>query len=325
MKAITYIEYGSPDILRYEEVEKPVPNENEILIKIHASSINSYDQRMMRANPFLVRVMGGGFLRPKHKILGADISGRVETIGKNVKQFQPGDEVYGDLSVCGNGGFAEYVCVPETAVVLKPKNMTFEQAAASPMAAVTALRGLRDNGKIASGKKVAVNGASGGVGTFVLQIAKSFGAYVTAICSTRNVESARSLGADKVIDYSQEDFTKKEGEYDLIIGANGFHPISDYKRALSPNGIYVMIGGTGKQMFQSLLLAPLLSLSGNKKMGALSYAPTQKDLLDIKELLESGKIVPVIDRIYPLHDLATAMRYMEEGHARGKIVITIAT
>jgi NADPH:quinone reductase-like Zn-dependent oxidoreductase len=267
--------------------------------------------------------MGGGLLKPKNQILGADLAGQVEAVGRNVKQFQPGDEVFGDLSGCGSGGFAEYVSVPENVLALKPANLTFEETAAVPMAAVTALQGLRDKGQIQPGQKVLIHGASGGVGTFAVQIAKSFGAEVTAVCSTRNVDLARSMGADQVIDYTKEDFTQNEQRYDLILAANGYHSLSDYKRALSPKGIYVMTGGSMAQIFQAMLLGPWISMTGSKKMGALSAEPNQKDLVFMKELLEAGKVVPVIDRRYPLSKVAEALRYLGEGHAQGKVVITV--
>ena len=323
MKAIVYHKYGSPDVLELEEVEKPILKDNEVLVKVYAASVNAYDWHLLRADPFLVRLMGGGLLKPKNKILGADIAGRVEAVGRNVKQFQPGDEVFGDISGCGSGGFAEYVCVPENTLALKPASMTFEDAAAVPMAAVTALQGLRDKGKIQSGQKVLINGASGGVGTFAVQIAKSFGAEVTGVCSTRNLDMARSIGADQVIDYTQEDFTQNEQRYDLILAANGYHSIWDYKRALSPKGIYVMAGGSMAQIFQALLLGPWISMAGSKKMGALSAKPNQKDLAFLKELIEAGKVKPVIDRRYTLSEAAEALRYLGEGHARGKVVITL--
>jgi NADPH:quinone reductase-like Zn-dependent oxidoreductase len=323
MKAIVYHKYGPPDVLELKEVEKPTPKDNEILVKVHAASANAYDWHLLRADPFLVRLMGGGLLKPKNKILGADIAGRVEAVGRNVKQFQPGDEVFGDISGCGSGGFAEYVCARENALVLKPDNMTFEEAAAVPMAAVTALQGLRDKGKIQSGQKVLINGASGGVGTFAVQIAKSFGAEVTGVCSTRNLDMARSIGADQVIDYTKEDFTQNRQRYDLIIAANGYHSLSDYKRALSPKGTYVMTGGSMAQVFQAMLLGPWISMTGSKKMGALSARPNQKDLVFMKELLEAGKVVPVIDRRYALSEVAEALRYLGEGHSQGKVVITV--
>jgi len=323
MKAIIYHKYGSPDVLELKEIEKPTPKDNEVLVKIHAASVNAYDWHLLRADPFLVRLMGGGLLKPKNQILGADIAGRVEVVGRKVKQFQPGDEVFGDISGCGSGGFAEYVSVPENALALKPANITFEEAAAVPMAAVTALQGLRDKGQIQPGQKVLINGASGGVGTFAVQIAKSFGAEVTGVCSTKKLEMVRSIGADQVIDYTQEDFTQNEQRYDLILAANGYHSLSDYKRALSPKGIYVATGGSMAQIFQAMLLGPWVSMAGSKKMGALSAKPNQKDLVFMKELLEAGKAVPVIDRRYTLSEAADALRYLGEGHARGKVVITL--
>ena len=323
MKAIVCEKYGSPDVLEFKEVDKPAPGDDEVLIQVHAASANAKDWRLMRADPFIARLMGAGFLKPKNRILGCDIAGRIETVGKNVTQFQPGDEVFGDLSDSGIGGFAEYVCAGENAMAMKPANMTFEEAAAVPLAAVSALQGLRDKGKIQSGQQVLINGASGGTGTFAVQIAKSFGAEVTGVCSTRNLDIVSSIGADKVIDYTQENFTKSEQRYDLILAVNGYHPISHFKGALNPGGNYVMVGGSNAQLFQAVLLGPWISMTGNKKMSALIAAPNQNDLVFMKELLEAGKVVPVIDRRYPLSEVAEAMRYLEEGHAQGKIVITM--
>lgn len=323
MKAIVYEKYGPPDVLQLTEVEKPVPKDNEVLIKVHAASLNAYDWHMLMADPFLVRLMGGGLLKPKNKILGADMAGRVEAIGENVSQFKPGDDVFGDLARWGCGGCAEYVCAPEDALVLKPAGMTFEQAAAAPMAALTALQGLRDKGHIQPGQKVLINGASGGVGTFAVQIAKFFGAEVTAVCSTGNMGMARLIGADHVIDYTKENFTKSGRQYDLILAANGYHRLADYKRALAPGGTYVMTGGSMRQIFQAMLLAPWFSMSGNKKMGGLTAQASQKDLVFIKELMEAGKVVPVIDRVYLLAQVPEALRYLVAGHAKGKVVITV--
>lgn len=325
MKAIVYHKYGPPDVLNLEEVRKPTPKEDEVLVKVHAASVNAADWHILRADPFLVRLMGVGLLKPKHKILGADVAGRVEAVSRNVKQFQPGDEVFGDLSGGGFGGFAEYVCASEDALALKPASISFEAAAAVPMAAVTALQGLRDKGQIQPGQKILINGASGGVGTFAVQIAKSFGAEVTGVCSTSKLDMVRSIGADHVIDYTQEDFTKNEQRYDLIFAANGYHPISDYRRALNPKGTYVMSGGSGAQMFQAVLLGPVMSMTGSKKMGNVMAKPNNNDLAIMKDLIESGKVVPVIDRRYPLGEVPEAIRYLEEGHARGKVVITIGT
>jgi NADPH:quinone reductase-like Zn-dependent oxidoreductase len=320
MKAIVCTKYGPPDVLQLKEVEKPAPKDDEVLIKIQAASLNAYDWHLLRADVFLVRLMGGGLLKPKNKIPGADIAGRVEAVGRNVTQFQPGDDVFGDI---GHGGFAEYACARENRLATKPANLSFEEAAAVPMAALTALQGLRDKGRIQPGQKVLINGASGGVGTFAVQIAKSFGAEVTAVCSTGKMDTARSIGADQVIDYTKEDFTKSGQHYDVIFAANGYHPILDYRRALGPKGIYVMAGGTMAQMFQAMLLGPWISMAGSKKMGGLSAKVEQKDLVFIKELLEAGKVRPVIDRRYPLSDVPEALRYLGERHARGKVVISI--
>jgi NADPH:quinone reductase-like Zn-dependent oxidoreductase len=315
--------YGSPDVLQFKDVEKPAPKDDEVLVKIHAASLNMYDWHLLTADIFLVRLMGGGLLKPKNTRPGADIAGRVEAVGRNVKQFQQGDEVFGDLAGHGNGGFAEYVSASESTFALKPANLSFEEAAAVPMAAVTALQGLRDQGKIQPGQKVLIQGASGGVGTFAVQIAKSFGAEVTAVCSTRNLDQARSLGADHVIDYTKEDFTKSGQQYDLILGVNGYHPLSTYKSALTPKGIYVMAGGSTAQIFQAMLLGSWMSRTGGKKMGGVSARPNKEDLVFLKSLLEAGKVVPVIERRYPLSETAEALRYLGEGHARGKIVITV--
>ncbi len=319
MKAMVHEKYGSPDVLELKEVEKPIPKDNGVLIKVLAASVSAYDWHMLRAKPFLVRFMGGGLLKPKHKIPGADIAGRVEAVGRNVKQFQPDDEVFGMVL----GGFAEYVCGPENALALKPVNISFEETAAVPMAAITALQGLRDQGRIQPGQKVLINGASGGVGTFAVQIAKSFGAEVTAVCSTRNLDIARSIGADHAIDYTRENFTRNAQRYDLIFAANGYHSIFDYKRALSPKGIYIMAGGSMAQMFQTMLLGPWISMTGSKKMSGVMAKRSQKDLVFLKELIEAGKVKPVIDRRYPLRDVPEAIRYIEEGHAQGKVVITL--
>ena len=322
MKAVVYTKYGSPDVLQLKEVEKPTPKDNEVLIRIHAASANAADWRLLRGDPFLLR-LGYGLLKPNNTILGADIAGRVEAVGNNVTQFQPGDEIFGDISGCGLGGFAEYVSVPEHAVISKPASMTFEEAAAVPMAAVTALQGLRDKGQIQPGQKVLIHGASGGVGTFAVQIAKAFRAEVTAVCSTRKVDLVRSIGADHVIDYTQEDFTKNGQRYDLILAANGDRSMFEYKRALAPKGRYVVTGGSMAQLFQAMLLGPLLSMAGRQKMGNVLARPNQKDLACMKELLEAGKVIPVIDRCYPLSETAEAIRYLEAGHARGKVVITV--
>ncbi len=324
MKAIVYTQYGSPDVLQFKEVDKPTPQENEILIKIHAVALNAADWHLLTADIFLIRLMGMRLTKPKNPILGADIAGRVEAVGRDVKQFQPGDEVFGDIAGWGFGGLAEYVAVAESAVALKPANLSFEEAAAVPMAAITALQGLRDKGHLQAGQKVLINGASGGVGTYAVQLAKHFGAEVTAVCSTRNLDQARKLGADRVIDYTQKDFTQNGQRYDLILAANGYHPLSHYKRALAPGGAYIMAGGKAAQIFQAMLLGSLLSIGGDKKLGNVSAKSNLKDLLFLKELLEAGKVVPVIDRCYPLNEAAKAFRYLGAGHARGKVVVTVA-
>jgi len=321
MKAIVYTKYGPPEVLELIEVEKPTPKDDEVLIKVHAASVNDWDWGLLRGQPFVNRLIFG-LLKPKTKILGCDIAGRVETIGRNVKQFHPGDEVFGDISGCGWGGFAEYVCASEDALVLKPASMTFEEAAAVPQAALLALQGLRDKGQIQPGQKVLINGAGGGAGTFAVQIAKSFGAEVTGVDSTSKLDMMRSIGADQVIDYTQEDFTKNGQRYDLILDFAAHHSIFDYKRALSPRGIYVMVGGSMARIFQALFLGPWISMTGSKKMGILALKPN-KDLAFMKELLEAGKVIPVIDRHYPLSEVAEALRYFGEGRAKGKVVITM--
>jgi len=322
MKAIVNTKYGSPEVLQLKEVEKPVPGENEVLVKVHAASMNAADWHLMRAKPFIARFAFGLF-RPKHTILGADIAGVVEAVGKDVKLFKVGDEVFGDISECGWGGFAEYTCAHEKALAKKPSNVSFEQAAAVPLAANTALQGLRTTGKIKPGQKVLINGASGGVGTYAVQIAKLLGAEVTAVCSSKNMEMVRSLGADHVIDYSREDFTKNGIKYDLILAANGYNCIRDYKHSLSAQGNYVMSGGTNKQLFQALLLGPLLSEKKGRQLTALMSKPDRDNLQYLKDQLAMGKIVPVIDRTFSLAEVPDAMRYLEEGHARGKIVINM--
>ena len=319
MKAIVYHNYGSPDVLKYEEIEKPTAGDDEVLIKVRAASVNPLDWRLMRGKPLFVRLVIGGLRKPKITRPGVDVAGHVEAVGRNVTQFKPGDAVFGACK----GAFAEYVCATEDKLALKPANISFEEAASVPVAALTALQGLRDKGRIQRGHKVLVDGASGGVGTFAVQIAKSFWAEVTAVCSTRNVDTARSIGAGRVIDYTREDFTQSGQRYDLILAANAYHSIFDYKRALSPKGIYVMAGGGGVQMLQGMFLGPFLSLIGSKKMRFFIAKINKKDLVLLKDLLAAGKIVPVIDRRYPLSDVAEALRYLEEGHARGKVVITL--
>ncbi|MDF2645847.1 MAG: NAD(P)-dependent alcohol dehydrogenase [Paenibacillus sp.] len=321
MKAIVYTKYGTTDVLKLKDVEKPTPKDNEVLIKVHAASVNSWDWDLLRGVPFMVRLEG--LLKPKYKILGADIAGRVEAVGKDVKQYLPGDEVFGDISGCSWGGFAEYVCARENALTLKSTSMTFEKAAAIPQAAVLALQGLRDKGQIQKGQKVLINGAGGGVGTFAVQIAKSFGAEVIGVDSTKKLDMLKSIGADQVIDYTQVDFTQNGQRYDLILDVAGYRSIFDYKRALSPKGTYVMVGGSMSRIFQVMFLGPWISMTGNKKMGILMHKPNKNDQNFMQELFEAGKVAPVIDRCYPLSEVAEALRYFGEGHPKGKVVISV--
>jgi NADPH:quinone reductase-like Zn-dependent oxidoreductase len=322
MKAIVNEKYGPPEVLQLKEVEKPTPKENEVLVKVFAASANPADWHLIRGEPKIAR-LSFGLTKPKNPVPGIDIAGQVEAVGKNVKEFRPGDEVFG---ACGwGGGFAEYVCVTENSLALKPANISFEEAASVFVAAITALQSLRDKGQVQAGQKVLIIGASGGVGTFALQIAKYFGAEVTGVCSTRNVELVRSIGADKVIDYTKEDFTKTTQKFDLIIDNVANRSVVNLKRALSDNGICVMVGYSSMSlMIQNTFLGPLVSMFGNKKIISLGTAkPIKKDLELLKDLLEAGKIKPVIDRQYPLSEVPDAIRYIEEGHARGKVVITI--
>jgi NADPH:quinone reductase-like Zn-dependent oxidoreductase len=319
MKAIVRTRYGSPDVIQFAEVATPSPADNEVLIKLCAASVNPLDLFLLKGMPWNRAIPG--LRTPKEKVLGCDIAGRVETIGRAVKQFRPGDEVFGVTGFEGKG-FAEYVCAIEEKLMLKPANLSFEEAAAVPIAAITALQGLRDTGGIQPGQKVLIEGASGGVGTFAIQIAKALGAEVTAVCSTRNVEKARSLGADHLIDYTKTDFARSVQHYDLIFASNAHHSIFDYRRALTQDGIYVAAGGGVGRILQAALLGPVLSRIGRKKMGFFLAKINQKDLAFLKELLEAGKIVPVIDRRYPLTDAADALRYLAQGHAQGKVVLT---
>ena len=322
MKAVVFHQYGLPDVLHLEHVAKPTPEKDEVLIKVHAASVNDWDWGLLRGVPFINRLMAG-FPKPKKiQILGCDIAGQVEAIGKNVKQFRPGDAVFGDISKCGFGGFAEYVCARENALTLKPASMTFEQAAALPQAGILALTGLRDKGHIQPGQKVLINGASGGTGSYAVQMAKLFGADVTGVCRTGKLEFVRSLGADHVIDFTQEDFTKNGQRYDLILDLMGFHSIFDTKHSLNPRGIYVMVGGATAIVNQVLILGTLISLFGSKKMGLLMLQQN-KDIDYLIELFETGKVIPVIDKCFPLSETAEALRYFGEGHKKGKVVITL--
>jgi NADPH:quinone reductase and related Zn-dependent oxidoreductases len=320
MRAIVYAEYGPPDVLQFTEVAKPTPKDDEVLIIIRAASVNPLDWHYMRGTPYLVRTKSG-LRKPKVTRLGVDVAGRVEAVGKNVTQFQPGDEVFGACK----GAFAEYVCASEGALVLKPANVTFEQAAAVPVAAVSALQGLRDKGQIQRGQKVLINGAAGGVGTFAVQIAKVLGAEVTGVCSTGNVDMVRSIGADHVIDYTQQDFTKSGQRYDLIFDSVGNHSLSDCRRALTTEGTLVLVGGPDKGRWLApltgVLTAVVLSRFVSQKLLPFLAHLSKDDLIVLRELLEAGKVAPVIDRSYPLSDVPEAIRYLEKGHARGKVVI----
>jgi NADPH:quinone reductase-like Zn-dependent oxidoreductase len=321
MKAIVYTEYGPPEVLQLKEVEKPAPKDDEVLVRIHAASVNSWDWDLLRGKPFLNRI--GGLLKPKYEILGADIAGRVEAVGKNVREIQPGDEVFGDLSGCGWGGFAEYVCARESALALKLDSMTFEQAAAIPQAGVLALQGLRKKGSIEPEQKVLINGAGGGVGTIAVQIAKSLGAEVTGVDSAEKLDMLRSIGADHVIDYTQEDFTKSGERYDLILDVVAHRSVFEYRRTLEPGGVFVLIGGSGATIPQIMLLGPLISIFGSRKIRLLLHKPNRNDLNSLNDLFETGKAVPIIDRLYTLGEVPEAFRYFGEGRAKGKVVITL--
>jgi NADPH:quinone reductase-like Zn-dependent oxidoreductase len=322
MKAITYIQYGPPDVLQLSEIAKPIPAEHEVLIKVRAASVNPLDWHFMRGEPFVLRLMTGGLSKPKVTQLGVDAAGVVEAVGASVTKFKKGDEVYGAF----RGAFAEYACANEKKMALKPGNISFEEAAAVPVAAITALQALRDKGKIREGQKVLIEGASGGVGTFAVQIAKSFGAEVTAVCGTTKLDTSRSLGADKVIDYTREDFTKNGERYDLILGANSHHSVFEYRRSLAQNGIYVGTGGGSQNLLGILfgmLAQSLVSMMGGKKLYGFLAKLNGKDLDVLSELLSAGKIVPFIDKSYALAEVPEAVRYLEAGHAAGKVVISV--
>jgi len=324
MKAIVHERYGSPDVLELKDIDPPVVDDDSVLVRVRAASVNAYDWHMMRGLPFLVR-MSEGLRTPKQTAMGVDVAGQVESVGKKVTQFRPGDEVFGART----GSLAEYVRGgPKSFLVPKPANLTFEQAAAVPMAATTALQGLRDKGQLKPGQRVLVNGASGGVGTFAVQIAKAFGAHVTGVCSTRNVEMVRSIGADQVVDYTRDDFTRSEQRYDLILDVAANRSLSDCRRVLVPSGVLVIVGAPpdGRRttpIVARLLTAVVSSRFSSKKMLPFLAKNSKEDLIVLRELIEGGKVTPVIDRTYPLNEAAEAMRYIETGHARGKVVITV--
>ena len=325
MKAIVYCDYGLADVLKLEDIAKPTPQDDEILVRVRAAAINPLDWHYMRGTPYIMR-LGTGLRKPKNVRLGVDYAGTVEAVGRNVTQFKPGDDVFGGQT----GALAEYVTVrADRAVVLKPANLTFEQAASVPIAAITALQGLRDSGKIQPGQKVLINGASGGVGTFAVQIAKSFGADVTGVCSTRNLGMVRSIGADHVFDYTKEDFTRSEQRYDLILDNVGNRPLLDIRRIMKPEGRYVLIGGGGPDVGNWIgpLLGPIKALVVSKfvtqEMGMFLAELNKQDLTILSDLMAAGKVTPVIDRRYTLSEVPAAIRYLEEGHARGKVVIAL--
>ena len=320
MRAFVYTEYGSPDVLRLTELAKPMPADGEVLIRVRAASVNPLDWRLMRGRPWVIRFMIGGLLKPKAGRPGADVAGVVDAVGPRVTRFKPGDEVFG----AGRGAFAEYVCLREDRLALKPVSISFDDAAAVPVAALTAIQGLRDHGHIQRGHAVLIDGASGGVGTFAIQIARSLGAEVTAVCSTRNVDTARALGADHVIDYTRDDFAKNGRRYDLILAANAHRSIFDYRRALAPEGFFVMAGGGWPQLIQGMVLGPLLSRLGRKTLTFFMAQIASPDLEQLATMLAAGTIQPVIDRRYPLNEAPDALRYLEDGHARGKVVIMLA-
>jgi NADPH:quinone reductase-like Zn-dependent oxidoreductase len=322
MRAIVRDRYGSPDVLRLEEIGRPVAGDDEVLVRVHAAAVNSADGKLMRGEPSLIRLMGYGLIRPRHRILGRDFAGRVEAVGRNVKRFRPGDEVFGETA----GTFAEYISVREGVLGPKPENLTFEQAAAVPLAGSTALQGLRDRGGVRPGRTVLVNGASGGVGTFAVQIAKALGAEVTGVCSARNADRVRALGADHVVDYAAEDFTRSGRRYDVVLDVVGSRPLRSLRRALSPAGTLVLCSGEGGRrigpmgrIVGALALSPFVGQS----LRPLAAKTTAESLADLKELVESGKVVPAVDRTYPLSEVPEAMRYLEEEHARAKVVITV--
>src|ERR671920_1163206 len=320
MKAIVYTRYGPPEVLQLKEVARPTPKDDEVLIRVQAVSVNRSDWEGLRGKPLYARI--GGLLRPRQHILGSDIAGRVEMAGRNVSRFRPGDEVFGDI-LGRLGGFAEYVCAPENRLALKPAGMTFEEAAAIPQSAVIALQGIRDKGQLQPGQKVLINGAGGGAGAIAVQIAKLYGAEVTGVDNTGKQDFIRSLGADHVIDYTQEDFTKKGEQYDLILDIVAHRSVFAYKRALRSNGRYFLAGGSVATMLQILLLGPWISMIESKKIRILAVKPSLEDMVHVTELYEAGKVTPLIDKTYALSEVPEAISYVGDGHAKGKVVITV--
>jgi NADPH:quinone reductase-like Zn-dependent oxidoreductase len=318
VRALVYRRYGGPDVLELADLPPPRPREPEVLVRVYSASINAADRVLLRGKPFIIR-LGMGFPRPRRPILGFDVAGRVEAVGSRVTQFRAGDDVFGASSF---GAFADLVCVSEDRLVPKPAGVSFEEAAATPTAGYTALQGLR-KGRIAAGKRILIDGASGGVGTFAVQIARAYGADVTAVCSTKNVETARALGASRVIDYRHEDFTRDGQRYDLILAANAYRPLSEYRRVLKPDGAYVMTGGGGAQILQAMLLGALVSITTTRSMGNIMAVSKKNDLGVLRQLLETGKIRPVIDRCVALSEVPDAIRHLEQEHARGKCVVNV--
>jgi NADPH:quinone reductase-like Zn-dependent oxidoreductase len=318
VKALVYRRYGGPDVLELADVPRPQPRDHEVLVRVYVASVNAADRVLLRGKPFLIR-LAMGFPRPRRTTLGFDVAGRIEAVGSRVTRFQAGDDVFGASKF---GAFAELVCVNQETLVAKPAGVSFEEAAATPTAGYTALQGLR-KGCIEAGQKVLIDGASGGVGTFAIQIARAYGADVTAVCSTKNAEIARALGASRVIDYRQEDFARHAERYDLILAANAYRPLADYRRALKPGGVYVMTGGGGVQILQAMLLGAFVTMTSSRRMCNIMAVATRNDLVILKELLETGKIKPLIDRTVALSEVPDAIRYLEEEHARGKVVVSV--
>lgn len=321
MKAIVYHEYGTPDVLALQDVDQPTPGHDEVLVRVRAASVNSWDWDLLTGTPMYARLEG--LRRPKYEILGADIAGRVEAVGTNVERLRPGDDVFGDISGCGWGGYAEYVAVPEHALAMKSPTMTFEESAATPQAGGLALRGVHNQGNLQRGESILINGAGGGVGTFAIQMAKRIGAEVTAVDSTEKLDLMRDLGADNVIDYRRSDFTKNGRRYDMILDVVARRSIFRYRGSLGPHGRFVMIGGSVSTGLQTMLIGPLLSQMGSMKLGLLMHRPNTEDLARMNELYEAGEVVPIIERVYPLSETPAALRHVGEGHALGKVVITV--
>lgn len=322
MQALMYTTYGSPDVLRLQERAEPTPADSQVLIRVHAASVNAGDRHLLRGKPFMVRLMAG-LLRPKHPILGSDVAGQVVAVGRSVTRFQPGDAVFGDLSDSGFGGFAEYVAASVEALVAIPQGISFAQAAATPSAALTALQGLRDVGGLQAGQKVLINGAAGGVGSFAVQIAHALGAEVTGVCSTSTLDLVRSLGADHVIDYRKDDVTRNGVQYDLILDAAAYRSFAEYRGILTPRGVYVLVGGSGSRLLQVMTMGRLQSRRGGRQFRTFLKQPTPTNLAFLHELLATNRIRPQIDRCYPLSEASDALRYFESGHGGGKVVITM--